>query len=172
MATRGGWNGGLFSWRHLCLLAGTAVGTGQLGKNPLAPSHDRTVEMAGTNIQTSWCQDGFYRAVHFFVSARRGQSAGWHVEDAVANFSVLQSHGVGDLFHNLHPARIFFWEAMETARILAGANDTLPHSCGFNSHCPGRNFQAFPIEFLGAAIFQNSSANIGATARNLNLDPP
>jgi hypothetical protein len=62
------------------------------------------------------CQNGFYRAVHLPVSARRGQSVGWHVENAVAHFSFLQPHRLGGLYHRLHPDWIFFgkkWKQLE-----------------------------------------------------------
>ena len=160
MATRGGRNGGLFFGRHLCLLAGTAAGTGQPGKNPLAPSNARTIEMARTIFQMSWRQDGFYRAVHFFVSARRGQSAGRHVENALAHFSVLQHHGFGGLFHHLHPDWIFFREAVETARSLAGADGALPDLRRDSPDGSGRDIQTFRIRILGAAFSPKPSAKI------------
>jgi len=40
----------------------------------------------------------------------------------LAHFSVLQRHGVGGLFHHLHPDRIFFREEMEAACSLAGSH--------------------------------------------------
>ena len=59
MGTLGGRNGGLLSGRHLCLLAGAAAGPGRPGKNPLAASHAKKVEVARAVFQTSWRQDGF-----------------------------------------------------------------------------------------------------------------
>jgi len=56
--------------------AGTAAGPGSPGKNPLAPSHARKVEVAGAFFQPSRREGGFHRAVHRLVSARRGQPAG------------------------------------------------------------------------------------------------
>ena len=158
MGTPGGRNGGLFSGRHLRLLAGAAAGSWRLGKNSLAPSHTRTAQVARTIFQTSWRQDGFYSAVHLFVSARRGESAGRHVENAMAHFSLLQRHGVGGLFHHLHPDWIFFREEMETARSLAGSHGALPDFRGAG-HCGfSRDFQAFRIRFLGAPFPQRTTA--------------
>ena len=119
--------------------------------------------MARTIFQTSWCQDSFYRALHLPVSARRGQPAGRHVEDAVAHFPVLQYYRVGGLFHHLHPARIFFREAMEASRILAGACAALPDPRGNNPRCAGCAFQKVPVRIMGAAIFQKTLINIDAT---------
>jgi len=86
-------------------------------------------------------QDGFYRAVHIPVSARRGQSADRHVENAVAHFSFLQPHRLGGLYHHLHPDWIYFWEEVEITRSLAGANGALPDFCGDNPHGSGRDFR-------------------------------
>ncbi len=160
MGTRGGRNGGLLSGRHLCLLAGPAAGPWRPGKNRLAPSHPRTAKVARTVFQTSWRQDGFYRAVYLLVSARRGESAGRHVENVLAHFSVLQPHGIGGLFHHLHPDRIFFRVEMEAARSLAGPHGTLSDfrgagHCGFR-----RDFQTFRIRVLGAPFPQKPSAEI------------
>src|ERR1039457_7276493 len=137
VATRAGRNGRLLSGRHLCLLAEATAGPGQCGKNSLAPSHSRKGEVAGAIFRTSWCPNGFYRAVHLLVSARRGQSAGRHVQNALAHFSVLQHHGFGGLFHHLYPDRIFFWKAVEAARSRAGPHGALSDTRGADCHRSG-----------------------------------
>src|ERR1019366_3311629 len=160
MGTPGGRNGGQFLGRHLCLLAGTAVGTWRPGKNSLAPSHARKVKVARAIFQTSWRQSRFYRAVHLLVSACRGQSAGRHDENAMAHFSFLQPHGIGSLYHQLHPDRIFLWEEVETSRSMAGPHGALPDARG-NSHCGfRRDFQKFSIRILGASFFQKTAEEI------------
>ena len=58
------------------------------------------------------------------------ESAGRDVENALAHFSLLQPHGVGGLFHHLHPDRIFFREEVEAARSLAGPHGALSDSRG------------------------------------------
>src|ERR1039458_9966252 len=165
MGTLGGRNGGLLSGWHLCLLAGAAVGPWQFGKNSVAPSHAKKVELARAVFQTSWRQDGIYRPVHLLVSARRGESAGRHVENAMAHFSLLQRHGVGGLYHHLYPDWIFLWEEVETARSLVGPHGALPDSRGAG-HCGSwRDFQTFRIRILGAPFPQKPSAKISACAR-------
>jgi hypothetical protein len=52
---------------------------------------------------------------------------------------------------------------VETAQSLAGAGTALPDSRSNNPHCPGHAFQKVHIHLLGAAIFENKSANVGAT---------
>ena len=91
-------------------------------------------------------------------SARRGQSVGWHVENAVAHFSFLQPHRLGGLSHHLHPDWIFFLEEVEITRSLAGANGTLPDFRGDNFHRSRRVFQTFIIQVFGSPFFQKTSA--------------
>ena len=160
LATNGGRNGCLLSGRNLCLFAGAALGTWQPGKNSLAPSHTQTTRMARTIVQTVWRQNGFYRTIHLFVSTRRGQPVGRHVENVLAYFSFLQPYGIGGLFHNIRPDRIFFREKVEAVRSLVGSHGTLSDTRGNNSYHSGRDFPAFHIRILGAANFQNKSPDI------------
>jgi hypothetical protein len=139
---------------------GRRLGHGSLEKIHWLHLTPERLKWPGRFFQTSWRQDGFHRAVHLLVSAGRGQSAGRHGKNAMAHFSFLQSHGVGGLYHHLHPARIFLWEEVETARSVAGAHGALPDSCGAGPHGSGRDFQTFRILFLGAPFFQKAQAGI------------
>jgi hypothetical protein len=114
--------------------------------------------VAGAIFQTSWFQNGLYRAVHLLVSTRRGQSAGRHGENALAHFPFLQPHRLGGLYHHLHPDWIFFLEEGEITRSLGGANGTLPDFRGDNFHRSRRVFQTFIIQVFGSPFFQKTSA--------------
>ena len=160
VGAHGGRNGGLFPGRHLCLLAGTAVGPWQLGNNSLAPSHAPKAKVARAFFQTSWHQGCFYRAVHRLVSARRGQFVGRHVENAMAKLSFLQPHGLGSLYHQLHLDRIFFWEEVETHRGTVGSHGTLPDCRRDSPHCTRPDFQACHIRIFGAPFFHKTQARI------------
>jgi hypothetical protein len=59
---------------------------GQYGSGHLAAK-----KRPATARKPAWRPDGLYRAVHLPVSARRGQSHGWHVKNALAHL----------LFYNL-----------------------------------------------------------------------
>ena len=107
-------------------------------------------------FQTSWRQNCFYRAVHPLVSARRGEPVGRYGENALANFSFLQSHGVGGLHCVVYPDRVFFWEEVETSRSLVGPNGALPDSRGDSPHCSRRDFQTFLIRVFDAPSFQKT----------------
>jgi membrane protein DedA with SNARE-associated domain len=96
----------------------------------------------------------------FFISARRGQSAGRHVENALAHFFVLQCHGIGGLFHHLHLDRLLFREEVETTRSLAGSHGALPDSRGAGHYGSRRDFQTFRIRILGTPFPQKPSAKI------------
>jgi len=132
MATRDDRNRSLFPRRHLLFLAGTADGSWQVGKNSLAASHARKGEVTGIIFQTSWSQNGLYRAVNLLVSTRRGESAGRHGENALAHFPFLQPYRLGCLHHHLHSDWIFFLEEVETTRSVAGANGASSDFCGDN----------------------------------------
>ena len=114
--------------------------------------------MAGAVFQTAWRQDGFYRAVHILVSARRREPAGGYGKNAVAQLSFLQPHRVGGIYDRLHPDRIFFREGMEMARGAVGFHDTLPDSHGDGAHCSGRDLPKNLVRFFGATFFQRTQA--------------
>jgi len=140
MATDGSRIGGLFPGRHLFLFAGTAVRPWRPGKNSLAPSYARKIIVAQAIFQTSWRQGCFYRAVHPFIPAFRGQFFGRNGKNVIANFSFLQSRRCRSLGSRIHFDWIFFWEEMETSQSLAGAHGALPDSHGNGPHCARRSF--------------------------------
>src|ERR1035437_1061766 len=116
--------------------------------------------MARAIFQTPWRQGCFYRAVHRPVSACRGQPVGGHDQNAMAGFSFLQPDGVGGLFRELHPDRLFFWEEVETFRSLVGPNGVLSDSHRDSPPSSGGDFQAFLIRIVGAPFFQETQAEI------------
>src|SRR5664279_1305864 len=68
----------------------------------------------------------------------------------------LQRHGVGSLYHQLHPDRIFLWEEVEASRSLVGPHGALPDSREHSPHCSRRDLQTCLIKALVALSCQQT----------------
>ena len=148
------------SWVAFVVLAGPTLGPWQFRENSLAPSDAKTARVAPEFFQTSPRQDGFHRTVHSLVSARSGQSLGGHDENIVANLSGFQRHGVWGLHRRLHPARVLFWEEMETSPSLVGPNGAIWDSCGDHSHRSRYYFPTHTIAICSTLVFQGATIKI------------
>ena len=73
-------------------------------------------------------------------------------KNSLAKFSILQSHRFGGLCGQLHPDRIFLWEAVEASCSLVGASGALSDSGGDGRPRSGRGFQTLHFRFLGASV--------------------
>ena len=125
--------GELLGW-YLCLLAWPPLGSRPLREDSLAASDAEAVRVARAIFQTSRCQDCFSCTLHPRASVRSSQPFGRHNENAVGGLSMVQSRGVGGLYYRLHPARVFFWQEVETSSSMVRADGALRDPGRDHSH--------------------------------------